>query len=285
MQTDKGLLAQKYYTSNSNYSLLQIIKSSLNGYKQSFYLAKQLATRDIKAQYRQSLLGIFWALSPVIMSAAVWIFLQGTGTIKLSSTNIPYPLYVVIGTTFWSVLVDCLLMPTDIINSNKSIITKVNFQKEALITTGIIKLFFNLIIKLGLVIILLIIFKQTPSASVIFFIPLLLFVLTLFISLGIIISPFGVLYSDISRGITVVMQLLMYFTPVVYALPKSGFLKLVMMYNPLSYIIVNVRNSLTGGDVSLWFIIVLAGISFFLSFIAMIIYRISMPIITERMSA
>jgi lipopolysaccharide transport system permease protein len=285
MQTDKGFLAQKYYTSNSNYSLLQIIKSSLNGYKQSFYLAKQLATRDIKAQYRQSLLGIFWALSPVIMSAAVWIFLQGTGTIKLSSTNIPYPLYVVIGTTFWSVLVDCLLMPTDIINSNKSIITKVNFQKEALITTGIIKLFFNLIIKLGLVIILLIIFKQTPSASVIFFIPLLLFVLTLFISLGIIISPFGVLYSDISRGITVVMQLLMYFTPVVYALPKSGFLKLVMMYNPLSYIIVNVRNSLTGGDVSLWFIIVLAGISFFLSFIAMIIYRISMPIITERMSA
>lgn len=285
MQSNKYLLTQKHYTSNNTYSLLDIIINSLKGYKQTFYLAKQLASRDIKAQYRQSLLGIFWALSPVIMSAAVWIFLQGTGTIKLSSTNIPYPLYVVIGTTFWSVLVDCLLMPTDIINSNKSIITKVNFQKEALITTGIIKLLFNLIIKLSLIIVLFILFKQMPSASLLLFIPLLLLTLMLFISLGIIISPFGVLYSDISRGITVVMQLLMYFTPVVYASPKSGFLKLIMAYNPLSYIIVNLRNSLTGGNVSLWFIIVLAGISFFLSFVAMIIYRISMPIITERMSA
>src|SRR5688572_25712970 len=98
----------KIYKSTRSYSLSKILKESLNGYKQSFYLAKQLAKRDVKAQYRQSVLGIFWAFAPVLMSAAVWIFLNLTGTVKVAETKVPYPLFVIIGTTLWSVFGECL---------------------------------------------------------------------------------------------------------------------------------------------------------------------------------
>lgn len=276
----------KIYRSTSTYSAFTVLKESLSGYKESFYLAKQLATRDIRAQYRQSFLGVFWAFAPVLMSASVWIFLNLTGTIKLAETNIPYPLFVVIGTTIWSVFGECLLMSISSVNANKSIITKINFQKEALVTLGFIKLFFNLLIKLLLVIAMMLIYQVTISLSILWFLPVLFISMLALISIGVLLTPIAILYHDITRIIPIFMQILMYLTPVVYNIPAAGFMKLLMSINPLTYIINNLRNTLTGMPLEHGYFIVIFGVcSILLSLVAMIVYRISMPIITERMSA
>lgn len=279
-------LEQRVYKSTSSYSLFTILRECLSGYKQSFYLAKQLAIRDVNAQYRQSVLGIFWAIAPVILNAAIWIFLNGTGTVQLPSTKVPYPLFVVIGTTIWSVFVDCLLLSITSVNANKSIITKINFQKEALVTLGILKLFFNLLIKLSLVAALMIYYQVDLSLSFLYFVPLLGITMMAFISIGILLTPIGVLYTDISRIIPIFMQILMYLSPVVYNEPKVGLMKTIMQWNPLSYIMTDIRNSLTGFSIENWpFILVFAAITIIAAMFSMIVYRIAMPIITERMSA
>ena len=276
----------KIYRSTSDYSIITVLKESLAGYKESFYLAKQLATRDIRAKYRQSFLGVFWAFAPVLMSASVWIFLNLTGTIKLAQTNIPYPLFVVIGTTIWTVLVECLLMSITSVNANKSIITKINFQKEALVTLGAIKLFFNLLIKFTLVIGLMLVYQIPITCSILWFIPLLVISMLAFVSIGVLLTPIAILYHDITRIIPIFMQILMYLTPVVYNIPQAGFMKLVMSINPLTYIINNLRNTLTGMPLEHGYFILIFGVcTILLSLVAMIVYRISMPIITERMSA
>lgn len=280
-----NLLEVRIYNSNRQYSLKSIIQESFSGFVNSYYLAKQLASRDIKAMYRQSLFGFFWAVAPAFMSAAVWIFLQGTGTIKLSATSIPYPLYVVLGTTFWGLLNECLMLPMQSITSNQSVITKINFQKEALITLGILKLGFNLLIKFFILVLFLFWFKVSPAISFLYFIPILVLTIISFVSIGIIISPIGVLYSDVSRLIAIAMQLLMYLSPVVYAAPKQGMMKWVMELNPLSHVIDNIRNSLTGEAVNPVFVLSLIVFALVSSIIAMIIYRVSMPVITERMSS
>ncbi|MES2567355.1 MAG: ABC transporter permease [Bacteroidota bacterium] len=276
----------KIYKSASSYSAFTLLKESFSGYRESFYLARQLAKRDIRAQYRQSILGIFWAFAPVLMSASVWIFLNLTGTIQVSKTPIPYPLFVVIGTTLWSVFGECLLMSISSVNANKSIITKINFQKEALVTLGAIKLLFNLLIKLALIIGLMLVYNMPVSLSVIWFIPLLLISMLALISVGIFLTPFAILYHDITRVIPIIMQILMYLTPVVYAAPKSGFMKSIMYLNPLTHIINGLRNTLTGYPVEHgFFLLIFALCTILFSLLAMIVYRISMPIITERMSA
>jgi len=279
-------LETRIYQSTKNYTIATVLKESANGFKESFYLAKQLAKRDINAQYRQSVLGVFWAFVPVLMSASVWIFLNGTGTIRMAETNIPYPLFVVIGTTLWSVFGDCLLMTISSVNANKSIITKINFQKEALITLGFIKLSFNLLIKLGLILVLMLFYKVSISASVIWFLPILLMAMLAFISVGVLLTPIGILYHDVNRLIPVLMQVMMYLTPVVYNVPKDGLMKTIMQYNPLTYILNNLRNSLTGYDMQHTMILLgFTIITLFIFLLAILIYRISMPIITERMSA
>ncbi|MCR8666372.1 ABC transporter permease [Aestuariibaculum sp. M13] len=249
-------------------------------------MAKQLAKRDITSQYRQSILGFFWVLFPVIMNALVWIFLQRTGTVKLSDTGIPYPLFALVGTTIWSVFNECLNMPIKSVNGNRAIISKINFDKEGLITLGFIKLCFNLLIKIGLIIFFILYFDVIPSGSIFLFIPLILIVFLLFISLGVLLVPLGVLYKDIGRMIPVGMQLLMYITPVLYIMPKSGFMHQVMRFNPLSYFISDIRNCLTGLPVAhAGFWLVALSCAVVLSVLATVVYRVSMPIITERMSA
>jgi lipopolysaccharide transport system permease protein len=279
-------LEKRIYQSSQSYNAFSIVKEIFIGYKNSFYLAKQLAMRDISAQYRQSILGIFWAFAPVIMNASVWIFLQGTGTVKLSDTNIPYPVYVIIGTTLWTLLGECLLMTITSVNSNKSIITKINFPKEALITLGFIKVSFNLLMKLVLIICLMFFFSTHLSVSFLWFIPILFFCVLFCVGIGILLTPLAVLYQDITRVIPIAMQILMYITPVVYNIPKNGIMKTFMFMNPFTYIIVDLRNSLTGGVIEYpYFFVGLAVCSIMIYLLASIVYKVSMPIITERMSS
>jgi lipopolysaccharide transport system permease protein len=77
----------------------------------------------------------------------------------------------------------------------------------------------------------------------------------------------------------------MYATPVVYAMPPEGIMRQVMLLNPLSYIITDLRNVLTGYGIEnpfFWFFGLL--VTVVLSILALVVYRVSIPILTERMS-
>jgi len=279
-------LEKRVYTSSNSYSFAAIVKAALRGYRDSFYLAKQLAKRDIKAQYRQSFLGVFWAFAPLIINSLVWIFLQSSGTIKLSETNVPYPVFVLIGTTLWSLVGECINLTMQSVNANKGIVTKINFDKEALVTLGVIKFFFNFLMKSGLIIVFLLFFKIQLSFGILYFLPLLLLSVLFFISIGIFIMPIGMLYTDVNRMIPIGLQFLMYLTPVVYAIPSQGLMQKIMLLNPLSYIITDLRNLLTGFELQhpmFWMLLFL--VTTVLVLLSLVVYRVSMPILTERMNA
>jgi lipopolysaccharide transport system permease protein len=278
-------LQQHIYTSSTSYSFRGIVKASLKGFKDSFYLARQLARRDIQAQYRQSFLGVFWAIFPALINSLVWIFLQSSGTITVTATNVPYPVFVLIGTTLWGIVGECINLTTSSVNANRSIISKINFDKEALITLGLIKFFFNFLIKIGLIILFLVFFKIVPSIEILYFFPLLFLSIAFFVAIGTLLMPISLLYTDISRLIPIGLQILMYATPVVYAMPADGLMRKIMLLNPLTYIINDLRNVLTGyGLENPLFWIFGIGTTIVLSIIALVVYRVSMPILTERMS-
>jgi lipopolysaccharide transport system permease protein len=94
------------------------------------------------------------------------------------------------------------------------------------------------------------------------------------------------LYTDISRLITFGMQFLMYVTPVVFVVPQSGAMKTLMEFNPFTPIITVGRNLAVGLPVEYasYFLILLA-VCIPLLFLALVFYRISIPIFVERLSA
>lgn len=54
-------------------------------------LGYRLAMRNIKAKYRQSILGLFWAVLPPVATSVIWIFLNSAKIVKMQSPDLPYP--------------------------------------------------------------------------------------------------------------------------------------------------------------------------------------------------
>ncbi|WP_243739255.1 ABC transporter permease [Flavobacterium sp. 245] len=252
----------------------------------SRFLAKQLAIRDIKAQYRQSYLGIIWAFITPLSTALVWIILSKSGTVTLSDTGVPYPVFVFSGTLLWSILIESINAPMANTNGAKGILSKINFPKEALILMGVYKLLSNSFVKIVLLLVFLIVYGVGFHYSILLFPLAFLGIIFFGTSIGLFITPLGMLYNDISKIISMGLSFLMYATPVVYAIPKTGLLKTLMEINPLTPLLLTTRNLLFGQDLDyLIYYFGVFAVCIPLFFLGLVFYRISIPIIVERMSA
>ena len=280
-------LETKIYQKENNIKLTKLFKESLSDIYSSRFLARQLAVRDIKAQYRQSYLGIIWAFIMPLTTAFVWIILNGTGTIRVTDTGIPYPVYAFTGTLIWSIITDSINSPMGSTNSARSILTKINFPKEALIISGIYKLLFNSSIKIILLLVFVFFYCVGFHWSLLLFPVAMLGAILFGTTIGLFITPLGMIYKDIAKIIAMGLGFLMYATPVVYAIPKEeGIMKTTMELNPFSPLILTARDIVVGTSPEyLNYFIGLILICIPLFFVALLFYRISIPVIVERMSA
>lgn len=279
-------LETRIYQKNRTIKVGSLLRASLKDLIGSRFLARQLAERDIKAQYRQSYLGILWAFAAPLATAAVWIFLNNSGTVRLSDTGVLYPVYAFTGTLIWSIIVASINSPMQSTQAAKGILTKINFPKEALLLSGIYKLLFDSSIKVLLLVLFVFVYGVGFHWSLLLF-PFAIFGAILFgTSIGLFLTPIGLLYKDIGKIISFGMQFLMYVTPVVYAIPETGIMKTIMTWNPITPIVLTARDLVVGftPEYLTYFLVVVAVCVPFL-FLGLVVYRIAIPIIVERLSA
>lgn len=192
-------LETRVYQKESNLRVGRLLRESLIDINKSRFLSFQLAKRDISAMYRQSFLGILWAFITPLATAIVWIFLNNSGTVRVTDTGIPYPVYAFSGTLLWSIITEAINAPIKSTTGSKSILSKINFPKEALVMSGILKLMFDSSIKVILLLIFIFAFGVGFHWS------LLLFPLAIFggvfigTTIGLFITPIGMLYKDVGR--------------------------------------------------------------------------------------
>jgi len=274
------------YQKESKSNITKLIKESIKDIFVSRFLAQQLAIRDIKAQYRQSYFGVVWAFITPLTTALVWVILSKSGTISVTDTGVPYPVYVFSGTLLWSIITESINAPMMNTNAARGILSKINFPKEALIVSGIYKLLLSSLMKIALLLFFLLAYGVDFSFSILLF-PLVFLSIVFFgTTIGLFITPVGMLYNDVGKIISMGLGFLMYATPVVYGIPKVGIMKTVMEINPLTPLILTSRDLLVGqnSEYSIYYMgIMLLCIPLF--FLGLVFYRISIPIIVERMSA
>ena len=249
-------------------------------------LAWQLAVRDIRAQYRQAALGLLWAFILPLAHTFTWIFLSKSGIVTVSDTALPYPVYVFTGTMIWAIFMDAVNAPLQQTIAAKQMLTKINFPREALVVSGIYLTLFNGGIKIILLLFALLLLGIYPGWTLIWFPLGILSLILAGTAMGLFLTPVGMLYTDIGKSLPLLMQFLMYLTPVVFPMPSSGWAAAIFKINPMTPLVLNTRNWLTGfsPDYLSYFFIVNALIIALLM-VVWIIYRIAMPILIERMSA
>jgi lipopolysaccharide transport system permease protein len=265
---------------------LQLLKGMWRDLLASRELAWRLLTRDIKAQYRQSFLGIFWAFIPPIVAAAGLTLAKSTGVVNIGATDLPYPVYVMFSMSLWQTFLEALNGPSMAIASAKSMLARINFPREAIILAKLGEIFFNFGIKLLLIAGLFLWFQIPVGWTVIIAPVALLHLIILGTALGLLLAVVGNLVQDISRIIPLVSNFWLLLTPVIYPVPKGGWFGAIVQLNPVTPLLVTTRELATTGNVSdpvgFWTV---SAVSIAALLISWMIYRLAMPFIVERMSS
>lgn len=249
-------------------------------------LAWRLMVRDISAQYRQSFLGFLWAFVPPIATALIFVVLNSRKLINIGETHIPYPAFALFGTVLWQVFVDSLNAPLRVVTASKPMLAKINFPKEALILSGLGQTLFSLSIKLLILVFVFIVFKIPVTWGIPLSLLAILVLVLLGTTFGLLVTPVGVLYTDIAQGLTVITGLWFFLTPVIYPPPSSFPFSLLATLNPVGPILVGARDLATQGvlhNPASFFMV--TAIMMIVLFLTWVVYRLAVPILVERMSS
>jgi lipopolysaccharide transport system permease protein len=247
-------------------------------------LAWRLFVRDVSAQYRQTILGYVWAFLPPLVASATFIFLQSQGIVRVAVTPIPYAAFAMMGTLLWQVFVDAIQSPSLAVQSAKPMLAKINFPREALLMAGAYMVLFNSVVRLGLLVGVMIVWQIVPGAGLIVF-PIAMFgLIACGFAVGLLLVPVGSLYGDVSRSIPIVAQFWMLLTPVVYPPRQQGMAGVLATWNPVAPVLTTTREALTGvAFTQLTQCLFITAGAVVVCVLALLVYRLVMPLLIERM--
>lgn len=249
-------------------------------------MAWRLAVRDIRAQYRQAYLGLLWAFIGPLSTTITWVFLSASGVVAVGDTDLPYPVYVFTGSLLWSILTDAMNSPLAQTNGARGMLAKLNFAREAVLLAGIYKQVFNNGIKIVLMLGALLFAGVNPGWGLLLFPIALASLMLVGMAIGLMFTPLGMLYTDVSRLVPMAMGFLMYLTPAIFPMPKEGWVATLYQINPFTPLIQTGRAWLTGSAPEFMAYFAAVNIMAVLALLVFwIAWRLAMPIIIERMSA
>jgi len=129
-------------------------------------------------------------------------------------------------------------------------------------------------------------FHVSVPATLPLVLPGVLALIVLGLMFGILLTPLGVLYTDVGRTVMIFTQFWFFLTPVIYPLPQSGFAATLAQLNPVTPVLITVREWLTVGSASqLTGFLVVTGFAITFLIFGWVLYRIAMPHLIARISA
>jgi len=178
-------------------------------------LALQIAARDITVRYRQTALGIAWAvLQPLGFMVVFSLFFGNLAGI--SSEGIPYPLFSLAALVPWSFFASSLLLGSDSLVTNSALISKIYFPRifipAGVVAAGLVDLAISTVILFAVVLI----WGLTPSAGVLLLPFLVLVTVAAALGVGAALSAINVRYRDVRYVVPFAVQLWLFATPVAY---------------------------------------------------------------------
>lgn len=269
---------------------LQLLLSIFKDLISSRQLAFTLAVRDVKAQYRQSILGLAWMVLPPLFFTVGMTVLQQNNVVSLKGPQgIPFPAYVLVGSSLWQMFMSALNGPITALMSGKGILTRVNFPRETLIVAEMFKILFNVGVQLALILVTLLWFNIVPGVTILLFPFALAALLLLGTMFGIFLAPIALLYKDVSNALPIVGYVWMVLTPVLMSindLAPGGVYATVVRFNPVTPVLVIAREFLTGLPVTHQYSsLAVLGCTLVGLTIGLLYFRVAMPMVIERWSS
>jgi lipopolysaccharide transport system permease protein len=222
------------------------------------------AWRDFKVRYKQTVLGVAWAVfQPLLAMVVFTVFFNKLAGIQ--SDNIPYPIFVYVGLLFWLFFSGALSDISNCMVNNQSIITKVYFPRLILPISATATKFIDFLIASVILVGMMFYYGYTPHLSGLLILPLLIFI-TFMAALGggLFLSALNVKYRDVRYILPYFIQMLLFITPVIYPASLTGIYSWFLALNPMTGVIKAARSALFGDFPMNWPQLGISGLACFL---------------------
>jgi lipopolysaccharide transport system permease protein len=207
-----------------------------------------LSVRETKARYRQSLLGIGWAIAQPLAMMVVFnlVFSRFAG---VPSDGIPYPIFAYAALVPWTFLSNAMTSATIGLVSNRTIVTKTYFPREIIVISQVGARFVDFLAGALVYVGMMAWYGIAPTVWLLLLPLLLLIQVVLTVGLCLITSALHVRFRDLAPIVTLGLQVWLYLTPVTYPLslvPEQW--RTLYLLNPMAGLILAYRSVIALGQ-------------------------------------
>lgn len=176
-----------------------------------------LAWRDISVRYKQTVIGIAWAVVRPLATVAIMVIVFGK-IAGLPSGNVPYPVLVLSGMLAWQLFATGFAAASESLVTNANLISKIYFPRLIVPVSAMGVSFVDFLITLPILIVLMIRYDIEPTWRLLFFPLFVALTVLAALSVGIWLAAMNVKYRDFRHALPFMLQFGVYITPVGYSL-------------------------------------------------------------------
>jgi lipopolysaccharide transport system permease protein len=227
-------------------------------YKDLFYF---LVWKEIKVLYKQTVLGLTWAIIRPLFTMVIFSVVFGR-LAKMPSDGVPYPIFAFVALVPWTYFSTAMTSSSNSLVGNTNLLTKVYFPRLIIPMTPVL----SGLVDFGIAFVLLggmmAWFRIVPTWNIIF-LPLLMFLMICSASgIGMWLSALAIQYRDIKYAVPFLSQILLYAAPVVWpvSLVPDKYRLIYGLY-PMAGIIEGFRSALLGTNPMPWDLIAMGTLS------------------------
>ncbi len=214
-------------------------------YRELLWLITQ---REIKVRYKQSALGVSWAiLQPFSLMVVFTVFFSWFA--RIGSDGIPYPLFSYAALLPWTFFSTSLSFAAPSLIANSHIITKIYFPREIVPLASVLAAFLDFVIAAVIFVLMLAFYRVAPSWNILYVAPLLAIQIIFTAGVCLLLSAFTVLYRDVRHMLPLAIQIWMFVTPILYpaSIVPERWRGWYFALNPMAVIIDGYRRAIIQG--------------------------------------
>jgi lipopolysaccharide transport system permease protein len=219
-----------------------------------------LVWRDMKVRYRQTYLGILWAILQPTIAVSVFSIFFGK-LVGVPSNGMPYPLFVLCGLVPWNFFSRAVGSMTGSLIGSQELVKRVYFPRIAIPMSAMLSCVMDMVPGFAIVLVALAVFATAPAVQVVLLPVFVLVMMAAVLGLGLALSAWNVRFRDIGYIVPFALQILLFMTPIVYpgSLVPDAWRPLYSL-NPMVGIVEAIRWCVVGAPVD-WGMVAISTVS------------------------
>ena len=178
-----------------------------------------LVLRDVTVLYKQTVLGIAWAIITPFFSMVVFSVIFGL-LLNVGSDGRPYPVFSFAALLPWTYFSTALTVASGSLITGASLFSKVYFPRVFIPLVPVFSKLLDFVIASAMLAVMMVVYRVAPSWNVLYLPLLILMMVVTTTGLGLFLAALTVQYRDVRHAMAFLVQILMYAAPVVWPVSK-----------------------------------------------------------------